>query len=388
MIVCALGSAASVGILLLPCSSAAKPYFICISATVQFTFDALYGPLRESLVPLLVPESDLQVIATLVSYTARVQCFCLLLLYKDSMAWSTIGAFGASLGGYICSTFGYNVAFLADISTFVSVACLMCLIPSNYENSSKVQPTTLSSQSGNYSFYEQTLAAFEYAWEDPKILCFMLIKGLGSLVWGAADIIQIKFSGRSSMQSLGDNKLTLGLIYSTVGVGCQIGPLLWNCCTVQDEKSLFQRVVICFALMTAGYLLLGSIGWNIYFVMLAIVVRTTASSTLWTYSSLLLQISVPADFKGRIFALENAGYTLCSILSTCLCGVLFDVLRMDEYNASLVIFCIGSALTLAWSVVYFSLFRSKSLSKSQIVYNVLSITDDSFELPGEEDDPL
>jgi hypothetical protein len=279
---------------------------------------------------------------------------------------------------------------MADISTFLAVACLVYLIPSNLQNSFKqANKGPPIDQNGSDSFYELTLEALDYAREDPKILCFMLIKGLGSLVWGASDIIQIKFSGRSSMQTLGDNKLTLGLMYSTVGVGCQIGPLFWNYCTAQEEKILFQRVIICFAFMASGYLLMCVISWNIYLVMLAIVVRTTASSTLWTYSSLLLQIGVPADFKGRIFALENAGYTFFSILSNCLCGVLFDTLRMNENNASLVIFFVGSALTFAWSAIYFTLYKSKSYSsKSQIVYNVLSITDDSFELPGEIDDPL
>lgn len=58
------------------------------------------------------------------------------------------------------------------------------------------------------------------------ILCF--IKFSGALVWGAADILQVKYSEMSMMQSWGDGPQTLGLVFASVGVGCFFGPILFN----------------------------------------------------------------------------------------------------------------------------------------------------------------
>ena len=58
------------------------------------------------------------------------------------------------------------------------------------------------------------------------VLCF--VKFSGALVWGAADILQVKYSEMPSMQTLGDGSQTLGFVFAAVGVGCFFGPILFN----------------------------------------------------------------------------------------------------------------------------------------------------------------
>ena len=64
------------------------------------------------------------------------------------------------------------------------------------------------------------------AYRQVAVLCF--IKFSGALVWGAADILQVKYSEMPIMQSLGDGPQTLGLVFASVGVGCFFGPILFN----------------------------------------------------------------------------------------------------------------------------------------------------------------
>ena len=73
------------------------------------------------------------------------------------------------------------------------------------------------------------------------VLCF--IKFSGALVWGAADILQVKYSEMPSMQSLGDGPQTLGLVFASVGVGCFFGPILFNWFTPPRSASslMFSR---------------------------------------------------------------------------------------------------------------------------------------------------
>lgn len=58
------------------------------------------------------------------------------------------------------------------------------------------------------------------------VLC--LVKFSGALVWGAADVLQVKYSEMPSMQTLGDSSQTLGFVFAAVGVGCFFGPILFN----------------------------------------------------------------------------------------------------------------------------------------------------------------
>jgi len=68
-----------------------------IVAFVQATVAAIYDPLRQSIVPLLVPEADYLKKATTIT----------------GMAWSVMAAVGASLGGIVVSSFGMPFSFSA-----------------------------------------------------------------------------------------------------------------------------------------------------------------------------------------------------------------------------------------------------------------------------------
>lgn len=73
MIVCNVGSAVSVALLAMPWPDHLQLPVIFGAALLQFSFDTLYGPLRQSLIPFLVDESDMQVVTTLVSV---ISCNC------------------------------------------------------------------------------------------------------------------------------------------------------------------------------------------------------------------------------------------------------------------------------------------------------------------------
>ena len=58
------------------------------------------------------------------------------------------------------------------------------------------------------------------------VLCF--VKFSGAAVWGAADVLQVKYSEMPSMQTLGDSSQTLGFVFAAVGIGCFFGPIFFN----------------------------------------------------------------------------------------------------------------------------------------------------------------
>jgi hypothetical protein len=310
------------------------------------------------------------------------------------LAWSTIGAFGASLGGLACSTLGIRFSFAVDVLTFAVLTAFMSLIPVNYDSlrfnndgscyiaatgekaiemsdynnlphvatdsfddtegtsqeSSSLEPSQKSSGEDT-----SLAAAYRYIKTDPKVIAFCLLKGCGSLVWVSADLLQVRYSRMDSMHTLGDANVTLGILYSIVGIGCQTGPLIWNKCTRNIDSELYSRCVVCFFNFFTGYLAM-LFASNIFMVIAAVFLRTLGSSTLWTYSTLMIQVAVPSKLQGRMFALEKAFYTLFSITGVNICSALFDDLHYDEYQTILVVIGVSLAMLFLQITIYASVY--------------------------------
>ena len=60
------------------------------------------------------------------------------------------------------------------------------------------------------------------------VLAMSLLKAGGAAIWGAADILNVRFSELPEMQSWGNAAFTLGLFFGSVGVACVVGPILFN----------------------------------------------------------------------------------------------------------------------------------------------------------------
>jgi hypothetical protein len=323
---------------------------------------------------------------------------------QDSLAWSTIGAFGASLGGFVCSSLGIRFSFAIDVLTFAVLTAIISYIPANYENlrfnsdgscyiaspgenaiemsdynnlpqdmndsagypenalkeSSNSEHSSKSAEVGDTSL----AAAFTYIKTDPKVLAFCLLKGCGSLVWVSADLLQVRYSRMDSMHALGDANMTLGILYSVVGIGCQTGPLIWNKCTRNIDSELYSRCVVCFFNFFTGYLAM-LFASNIFMVIAAVFLRTLGSSTLWTYSTLMIQVAVPSKLQGRMFALEKALYTLFSITGVNICSALFDDLHYNEYQTISVVIAVSLTMLFLQITIYSSVYGLPSFLSSR-----------------------
>ncbi|CAM9210256.1 unnamed protein product, partial [Ectocarpus fasciculatus] len=343
MILCNVGSALAVLVIALPWPEHVLLPIVLGAALVQFSFDTLYSPLRQSMIPYFVKDADMQVVTTL-----------------DSVAWSTVGALGATLGGAICNAFGNRVGFVTDFCSFLIVAGLTMTLPRNYEalNIRDKVKITAPGQAGNEvlekaagSSSQMVIAMFRYLMSHPKVMIVCCAKACGALVWSAADLLQVRFSAMSSMGALGGAQLTLGVLYSMVGVGCYVGPMSWNTCTPQNGRVLFSRIVISFSNLFIAYLIT-VFAPNILVLMLATIIRACGAGTLWTYSTLLVQIWCPAEMKGRIFAFENYLHNLISIVTFFFCAVLFDYWQFNELQISLIMCFLGMSVFLAWGAFY------------------------------------
>jgi MFS family permease len=171
---------------------------IYLASIIQFTLDTLYGPLRGSLIPLLVDKRDLMITST-----------------WDGFGWSTISAFGASLGGFVASRYGYRAAFLLDALSYFLCALLIYFVPtvtvpvsvpasvvSSDEDLDRTEEVDAASETDasswsspsvqkapSLSSYEMNREMVAYLVTNPFVFAVCFLRGSGSLLWGAADLL-------------------------------------------------------------------------------------------------------------------------------------------------------------------------------------------------------
>jgi hypothetical protein len=179
----------------------------------------------------------------------------------------------------------------------------------------------------------------------------MYVDFTGSIVWGVAAVIAVKISETTKFQTLGDESVTLGLVFACEGIGCQLGPLLWNNCTPQKEQSLLFAVMIAFVQIGLSYVIMFN-SESIWLIFASTAIRTMGSSVVWIYSTLLLQRQVESQFQGRVFAVEQALCVVCEIGSIIMGGWMFDHLDLSLAETCRVMGTIGGGVSLFWVLVY------------------------------------
>jgi MFS family permease len=287
---------------------------------VQFVLSSLYTPAHSALISNIVPTSDL--------VTANA---------LDGFTWSTMLAIGALLGGIAAAAFGVTTAFVLDALTFLLSAWFVLrigLVPR--------AAVAGEARAGLFQFVD----GLSYLRGLPFILGLSLVKAGGALVWGVVNVLEIPLA-EQVFPIDGNGTLTLGLLYATVGVGTGLGPLFLRRWVGDGRNGLLQGIAVGFFVLSLGILGMGvapSLGW----VLVATLMRSLGSGSLWVFSSALLQRMVADDFRGRVFAFDFAILTLTQSIATLWAGFALDQLQMGVQQVLLSAGAISVGVTLLW----------------------------------------
>jgi len=306
-----------------------------VLTVVQFALSALFTPARTAAVAMVVAREEL--------VTANA---------LDSFTWSTMLALGAFFGGVVATLFGAETAFFLDSLTFVLSAWLISRVVL------KVVPSEEKKQGGWLDFID----GFRYLWALPYLLVLSLIKAGGSLIWGAVNVLEISFANNvfpltlfpiaEALRIEDGGTATLGLIYVVSGLGTGLGPLFMRRWLGSRPPRLIMGSAIGMVLVTVGIWGLG-VAPTLGLFLLATLVRTVGSGTLWVFSAVLLQIVVPDRYRGRVFAFEFAMLTLAQSISILAAGVLEDSPQWDVRQATLLFAGFGVVSAIFWVGFYF-----------------------------------
>jgi hypothetical protein len=282
--------------------------FIYFVTLTQASIASLYEPCRSSILPLMVTEDENLRLATTLT----------------GIAWSVMASIGSGLGGYFVAEYGMTACFVLDSASYVMSAWLLFQIGGEWQvllNRESNQNESIGKQIENMVVMGWKYVVTSSFWP----LVFM--KSTTSLVYGGSDILNVSFAEEDPFSTQEEQSKRLGILFLSVGLGCLIGPILFEPFTRIDKpRTVLNACVLSFIFQAVGCLAMG------YFrpfslTILSTIVRSAGSSVLWIDSQVLLQLAVKTDMLGRVVAVDYGFALAAEAFSAMVAGLL-----QDNYN--------------------------------------------------------
>jgi len=291
-------------------------WLLYVLTVLQFSVSAFFEPARAALVPALVESDELLLANTL-----------------SSITWSAMLALGGAIGGLTASLFGVRVSLIVDAMSFLGSAALVLSIPGQFQ-----VEVVHALESGWQNFVD----GLNYVRKNLDVGLVTLVKAMGQV--GSFDIISALYAARVFREGQ-EGATTLGLMFTAFGVGSVIGPLISN--RFGDSSAVWLRRAILggFVCMPIAWLIVGTAP-ALPIVLAGCVLRGAGGSVNWTYSDVLLQMTVPNHLLGRVFAFDIAMFTLAVSISLWLTGYITDAFELSPRTIVLLL-AMGSLAPLA-----------------------------------------
>ncbi len=269
---------------------------------VEISLAGFFEPARSAIIPSLVPTKDL--------VTANA---------LSGSTWSVMLAFGAALGGVVVSLLGIRAAFILDAVTFLFSAWFIAQIPKSADAARKMDASGASG-------WQNLIDGARYILVRPVILALTLIKSGLAVSGGAMTLIPL-FANRL-FTSTSAISMSIGIMYSSRGIGAAIGPILVKHFFGESSRALRISIFVCFLLSAASYVVFAQ-SESLLGACMGIGLATLFGSVIWVFSSSLIHLEAEERFLGRVFSTEMGLLTLVMGLSNWGVGYAVDHLSLS-----------------------------------------------------------
>ena len=277
--------------------------YLVMGTVVSFT--AFFEPARTAVIP---------------NVTTRAQLLTANAL--SSATWSAMLAIGAGAGGIVTAVLGRDAAFLVNAVSFLASAVIIARTSFDANPPAVKRPAGWASLTGIGDLVE----GLRYVRSDRHVAALMLVKA----GWGVAGgvLLIMTVLGQRVFPVGGSPAAGIGVLYAARGIGAGIGPILARAWLGQQPDEMRRAIAPSYFLVSLFYLMLS---WSptILLASAAVIGAHAAGSVLWVFSTVLLQMSVPDRFRGRVFSAELALLMIISAASSYVCAY-----AMDAWGAS------------------------------------------------------
>jgi MFS family permease len=273
---------------------------------------AFYTPAALAALPNLVPREDLA--------TANAIA---------GSAWGTMLVVGASLGGVMAALVGPYITFLITAACLVAATVLVWLIRTPMQADRTTEPTPALAA---------LREALGYIRRHPRVLSLVTVKsavGVGNGVLATFPLLAASF-GVGAMGS--------GFLFAARGLGALVGPFLMRR-LLATRALLLPLLAISMGIYGLAYLGVALSPWYALTLILVVVAHIAGGGN-WMTSNFALQLEVPDQLRGRIFATDMMIATLAVSLSLLVVGALVDVLDVR------VLIGAAASATLLYAIVW------------------------------------
>ncbi len=227
-------------------------------------------------------------------------------------AWGTMAVLGSSLGGVLASVVGAGACF-AIAAAFLAVAAVLAL--------GVRRPMQAPRESGaeHPRLIPALRDSFRYIRHRPRVGALVTVKsavGLGNGVLTLFPVLAAAYFAPSA-EGLGT-----GLLFAARGLGAVTGPLLMRR-VLAHQNWLFPGLAISMSVYGISYIGVSVAPWFVL-VLLLVVIAHVAGGGNWVMSAYALQLEVPDQLRGRVFAADTMIATLAVTASTLAVGLFVD----------------------------------------------------------------
>jgi predicted MFS family arabinose efflux permease len=268
---------------------------------------AFFEPARSSVVPNITEREDVILANTLSSAT-----------------WSVNLLVGASVGGVVAALLGRDAVFVLNALSFLASALLirgMRFEEPHADAAAPLRPGDLWDQS-------PILEGVRYVRRNRRLLAPMFAKA-GELMIGPSWVLftvmgqryfPVRWHGVDAQRG---GMLGMSLLLGARGLGALLGPLVAARWAGHSERRLCLGVLFGYVLVAIGYSALGGTN-RVWAACLWVVLAHCGGSTIWVFSTTLLQLNTEDRFRGRVFSADLSFSMLTIAIGAYLCGLFLD----------------------------------------------------------------
>ncbi len=305
----------------------------------ETTMAAFFEPARSSVVPNITAESEVLVANTLSSAT-----------------WSVNLLIGAAVGGVVAAFFGRDAVFVLNALSFLTSAFLisrMRFAEPHADAAVPLRPRDLVD-------FSPVMEGFRYIRSHPILFPAVFAKA-GELMVGPSWVIFTVLGAREfavhgrGIDAAGGAMLGMSILLGGRGLGALVGPLVSARWAGQDDGRLRLGILFGYITIAIGYGVLGA-SRSVWMAALCAMLAHMGGSTVWVFSTTLLQLHTEDRFRGRVFAADLGLGSLTFAVTAYLAGVLLDA----GISARMVATSTGLAMLIPAAILTWALRASRS----------------------------
>jgi MFS family permease len=254
----------------------------------------------------------------------------------SSATWAAMLALGASLGGLVTALAGREIAFVINGASFFASAWFISR--TSYDST----PTPKTPLRGWFALtgLPDMLEGLAYVRRSSHVSALMFVKAGWGLAGGV--LLLLTVFGQRVFPVGGSTAAGIGVLYGARGIGAGLGPMALRWMLGQTPTTMRRSIGPAYFMVGGFYVALAAAG-TLPTAAACVLLAHFGGSILWVFSTVLLQMEVADEFRGRVFAAELALVTLTSSISSYVTAWALDGLGWSPRSLSL---ALGAAFAL------------------------------------------